>query len=101
MTGKHESPHRPKALSYLRGGFVQVVEVSDGGPGATRGKTVDALVRGYNGDHVVTWTEGEGWWCQAEPDNPDPAPDRCPHALAVELVTHASGTMPDRPPPRR
>lgn len=100
VTGKHESPHRPRALAYLRNGHVQLVEVSDGAPGSARsGRVVDAVVRGFNGDHVVTFTEGEGWWCQAEPDNPDPEPDRCPHALAVELVTHASaGGLPPRPP---
>lgn len=77
---------RRNALKAIREGRVAVraVAYSDG----IRAVTAAALVRGYTGQHQVTYMSDQ-WRCTCA------ATPGCPHVLAVQLVTgHAGATEP-------
>lgn len=76
---------RRRALKALRDGQVQVRQVAWG---ETRADVVEATVSGFTGRHVVELRDGR-WTCSCK----EGGAGRCPHALAVRLVTgHAGDT---------
>jgi hypothetical protein len=71
---------RSKALGYLRGQNVRVVTATSR-PDTIQPLYVVAIVRGHNGDYLVTLDAGQ-WTCTCDAARRD-----CAHRAAVQMVT--------------
>jgi hypothetical protein len=83
MAGKPitRTPTRSRALAYLREGRVRII-LADTASGTLRPSRVEAIVRGLRSDDFVE-LGGTLWYSTCGCDDAS----RCPHRLAVQLVT--------------